>query len=239
MRYIEIIALVNLFIHVCFIVISNYLFKSKNKKISILISCILDVIYVSLYLLVPYELEKFKYIVIFIISITPFITNGFTKALLQALIYMMLNFCLGGTAEVLYNIINNFYSVLIAIFLIIILFSIYALYKRIHFNHKSLLYEIYIEDKNKKLKLKGFCDTGNFLKTDENIPVVFIKNGIEIGEYKKDIYINTVSTKSKISLYEVKRFKIKLNKRFVKKDVYIAFADISFNAMFGLDILGG
>lgn len=192
-----------------------------------------------MYIYMPYKLEPYRYIFIFIISITPFITKGVTKALMGSLVYLMLNFTLGGSAEILYNILNNFYSVLISLFIMLLLLSIFAVYKKINISPKSLEYEISITDNKHSLYLNGYCDTGNFLTTDENIPVVFINKKFEIGKYKKSIIIQTVSTKKYINLYEINEFKIKIKNKYIKKDVYIAFADINHMAMFGLNLLGG
>ncbi len=239
MRYIEIIILINLLIHLCFIQVANYIFKQKKNRWMILLSCILDIIYILLYVYYPYELEPYKYIAIFMISITPFLTKGIYKALLLSLVYLMLNFTLGGSAEILYSVVSNVFSVIISLAGIILFLSIFAIYKRVHMNHSSLTYEIYIEDGSHSYYLDGYCDTGNFLVTDDNIPVVFLNRKINIGRYKKSIMIRTVSLEKQISLYEVKEFKIKIKNKFVKRDVYLAYADISCMVMFGLNILGG
>lgn len=239
MRYIEIIIALNLAVHILFIRIANYLLKQKNNKLLILFSSVIDIIYTLLYLLFPYELEVYKYIFILLISILPFIGKGLIKALLSMIIYFMLNFMLGGTSELIYNIISNFYAVLISLLIINVAFIIYAIYKRLNISLNNLNYDIIIKHNNKKLNLKGYCDTGNFLTTDNNIPVVFINQKIKIGKYKKNIIINSVSVKKEINLYEVESFLIKINNKYVKKDVYLAHADISCMVMFGLDILGG
>lgn len=239
MRYIEIIIVINLAIHLLFIKIVNYLLSQKNNKILIFISSIIDIFYVLFYLLFPYEIEAYKYLFIILISIIPFLRKELIKTLLSMLIYFMLNFMLGGTSELIYNIVANFHSVFISLLVVYIAFVIYAIYKKFNVCFHKLTYDVRIIDQDKVLKLKGFCDTGNFLKTEDNIPVVFIKKNIKIGNYKKKIIINSLTTKKEIILYEVDKFLIKLNKKFVKRDVYLAHADISCMVMFGLDILGG
>lgn len=239
MRYIEIIIALNLAVHILFIRMTNYLLKQKNNRPLIMFSSMIDIIYTILYLLLPYELEAYKYVFIFIISLLPFIGKGLIKALLSMIIYFMLNFMLGGTSELIYNIISNFYSVLISLLAINVMFVIYAIYRKVNINLNDLYYDIIIKHNNKRLNLKGYCDTGNFLSTDENIPIVFINNKLKIGKYKSNIIVNSVSVKKKIKLYEVESFFIKINNKYVKKDVYLAHADISCMVMFGLDILGG
>ncbi len=239
MRYIEIIILLNLVIHLCFIGVANYIFKQKKNKYWILLSCILDIFYVVMYVYFPYVLEPYKYLAICWISITPFIKKEFHRTLLMAFVYFLLNFTLGGSAEILYSIISNFLAVCISLAVIMLLLSVFALYKKVHINHTSLMYDIYIEDGNQSYFLNGYCDTGNFLSTDDNIPIVFLNRKIHIGRYKKSIVVHTVSLEQQISLYEVKEFKIKIKNKYVKKDVYLAYADISCMVMFGLNILGG
>lgn len=239
MRYIEIILLINLAIHLSFIAVANYIFKQKKNMMMILLSCIFDIIYVLLYIYIPYQLEAYKYLAIFVISVTPFITKGLYKALLLSLVYFLLNFTLGGSAELLYSIINNFWSVVLSLSGVLIILSVFAVYKRVHISHESLTYDVYIEDGSQSYYLDGYCDTGNFLSTDDNIPIVFLNRRIQIGRYKKSIPVQTVSLKREIQLYEVKEFRIKIKNKYVKRDVYLAYADISCMVMFGLNILGG
>lgn len=239
MKYIEIIILVNVLIHFILIKISFFLLKLKMNNIASIISCFLDGGYVLLYLIYPYELEKYKYLCIIFISIFPFIHKGPTKCLMLMLIYLMLNFTLGGSAGILFSIMNHFSSVLICLGILLILVCIYAIYKRYHFSPSELEYEVLIEDENRKLYLSGFCDTGNFLVSDDNIPIVFLKNNIKIGKYYKTIEMKSLSTNKDIPIYAVKSFKIKIKNKYVKKDVYIAYGDIAFNVMFGSNLLGG
>lgn len=239
MRYIEIIILINLVIHISFIGIANYVFKQKKNRIMIFLSCVLDIIYTLMYIYFPYELEAYKYIFIYVISIVPFLMKGIYKSILSSFIYLLLNFTLGGSAEILYLTLNNYWAVIISLIIMLLVVSIVCIYKRIHFNLSKLNYSIYIEDGNNSYYLDGYCDTGNFLVTDDNIPIVFLNNKIQIGRYKKSIVIKTVSIEKQISLYEVKEFKIKIKNKYVKKEVYLAYADISCMVMFGLNILGG
>ncbi|MBE6137790.1 MAG: hypothetical protein E7176_05285 [Erysipelotrichaceae bacterium] len=239
MRYLEIIILINLAIHLSFIMVANYIFKQKKNRLMIFLSCILDIIYILMYVYIPYILEPYRFVFIFIISILPFVTKGLIKALMLLLVYLLLNFTLGGSAGILYKIINNFYVVLISLFIILLIISICSLYKKTHSYNSSFIYPVFISDGIHSFYLDGYCDTGNFLTTDENIPIVFLNRKISIGRYKRNIIVTTVSTKKEIMLYEVKEFKIKIKNKYVKRDVYIAYADISHMVMFGLNILGG
>ena len=68
---------------------------------------------------------------------------------------------------------------------------------------------------------------------------MFLKKNIQIGHYYKTISIQSVSTNTKLPIFEVKSFKIKIKNKYVKKDVYLAYGDIAFNVMFGSNLLGG
>ncbi|MGM9969398.1 MAG: sigma-E processing peptidase SpoIIGA [Anaeroplasma sp.] len=239
MKYIEIIVLINLVIHILIVKICNYLFNQKAFLIGNIISCSLDIIYVTLYLLIPEKIEYFKYLFIIVISFLPFINKGIFKALLSTLIYLLLNFCLGGISEFVYQIVNNFLSVVISLSLIIVIMIILMFYKRFNFNNSSLIYKIVINDNGMEYTLSGYCDTGNFMYADDNVPIVFINKKFKLGKYKKDIIIKTVSTSKKLRIYQVDKFFIYNNGRYIKKDVYIAYGDIAFDLMFGLNILGG
>ncbi len=229
----------NVVIHYCFVRIAYYLLHIKPNHIAIGISCLLDGIYILLYIFLPYQIESFRYVLILIISMTPFITKRPTKALFLCLIYLMLNFTLGGSAGILFKMMNHFIVVLICLGLILVLFAGYAIFKKYHIRPDILEYEVMIEDDNRRLYLSGFCDTGNFLTTEDNIPIVFLKKNIHIGHYYKTITINSLSTTKKVSLFAVKSFKIKIKNKYIEKDVYLAYGDIAFNVMFGSNLLGG
>ncbi len=239
MKYIELIVLINLVIHCSFIFVAYYLLRMKCNRITIFISCLLDMGYVLLYLFYPYSLEPYRYVCILVISIVPFITKGVVRCLMLCLVYLMLNFTLGGSAGILFHIMNHFGSVLLSLGIILFLTGIYLLYKKFHFRPDVLEYEILIEDENRKIYLNGFCDTGNFLSTDDNIPIVFLKNNLRIGHYYKTIQMQSLSVTKSIPIFEVKSFKIKIKNKYVSKDVYIAYGDIAFNVMFGSNLLGG
>lgn len=239
MKYIELLVLTNILIHFCFVKIAYYLLHIKPNYIAISISCLLDGAYICLYIFIPYIIENYRYLMIMVISIVPFITKRPSKALFLCLIYLMLNFTLGGSAGILFKMLNHYTVVLICLGGILILFACYAIYKKFHFRPDVLEYEVLIEDANRKLYLSGFCDTGNFLTTDDNIPIVFLKRNIRIGKYYKTITIHSVSASQKIELFMVKSFKIKIKNKYIKKDVYLAYGDIAFNVMFGSNLLGG
>ncbi len=239
MKYIEEIVFVNLLIHIIFIYITIYLFKQRINLILFFISIIVDAIYIVLYLLIPYELEPFKYLFIFAISIIPYINKGIIKALLESTIYWMLNITLGGTAGIIYRLNNNPYMLYPVILLVFSIFNVYFAYKRIHYRNTHFEYKIRIIDNDKYYHYIGYCDTGNFLLSNENIPIVFVNKKIKIGEFVKYLDCNTVNGRGKIRLYKVDKFQIMINGIYQDRDVYLSYADISYNMMFGLALLGG
>lgn len=239
MRYIEIIIFINLLIHLSFIFVTCYIFKQKKNRLMIFLSSFLDIIYILFYIYFPYKLEPYRYLFILIISILPFLGKGLLVALMESLVYLLLNFTLGGSSKILYSVINNFLVVFISLAIIYFIFLICAIYKKNHNYNPSFIYPIYLSDGIHSYYLDGFCDSGNFLTTDENVPIVFLNKKICIGKYKKSIIVNSLTTKKEIMLYEVKEFKIKIKNKYVKRDVYVAYADISYMVMFGLNILGG
>ena len=239
MRYIEIIVLLNVLIHLILVIASSYVSEIKGSKLFILLSVILDAIYIILYVYIPYELEKYKYLMIIIISILPFISRQFTKTLVGMLIYLLLNLCFGGLANVLYTIINSPYVVIGGIILVYLVVIITTLIIRKSKKNKELFYDILLEYDGKILPVKGYYDTGNMVIVDEVIPVVFLNKKYKIGRYYKNINITTVNHNSGIDIYIIDSFRIKVDDKYVKKRVYIAYADIRYDAIFGHKILGG
>ena len=239
MKYIEEIILVNLLIHIIFVFITSYLFSQKINIILFIISIILDISYLILYILIPYNLEPYKYLFILSISITPFINKGLTKALLETIIYSMLNVTLGGTAGVIYKLNTNPYLVYLALALIFGIFNIYFAYKRLHYRNTHFEYQIRIIDNNKFYRFIGFCDTGNFLLSTGNIPIVFMNKKIKIGKFVKYLDCKTVTGTRRIRLYKVDKFQLMINGSYYEKDVYLSYADINYQMMFGLALLGG
>lgn len=239
MKYIEVIVLINILIHISFIRLSNFVMRRKNNWITIVLSCLLDGIYVVLYLLMPEHVEFLKYLMILILSILPFIGRSLTTTLFNTIIYLMFNFILGGFSGLMIKIINHSLVVIICLIVINLAFGFYSIYRRFHINDKKNLYDIIIIDSNKTFYMKGFYDTGNMLVTDNNIPIIFLNKKYKIGKYYKKITINTISGSNEIELFKIDCLRIKINEKYIKKDVYISYSDISWDVLFGSDLLGG
>jgi hypothetical protein len=152
----------------------------------------------------------------------------------------MLNFTLGGITEILYKYIENVSSIIISLILIFMITIFLYIYKKQKVNYEVLIYDVILKFNKKIVKLKGFCDTGNFLICDDLIPVVFVNNIYRMGKFIKKINVNTINSNKLIDIYVIESFKIKINKKYITKDVYIAFVDTGKNdVIFGIDILGG
>lgn len=239
MKYIEIIVLLNVLIHLILVIVSAYISEIKLLKWLVLLSMIIDCLYVIGYVYIPYELEAYKYLLIFMISFVPFVNRQFIKTVVGMLIYLLLNFCFGGLAGFLYGIINKTYVVIGGILLLLIVIILCSkLSKREHKN-KELFYEIIIEYNNDLIAIHGYCDTGNMVVADYVIPVVFLQKKYKIGRYYKSINITSVNLNSNVDIYMIDSFRIKVNDRYIKKRVYLAYADIRYDAIFGVNILGG
>jgi hypothetical protein len=151
----------------------------------------------------------------------------------------MINFTLGGITEIIYKIINNPLSIILSLLIIIIITLLIYLHKRIRVNYESLIYDVIIEYRTKSIKLRGFCDTGIFLRSDDLIPIVFVQNKYKMGIFVQSIEVITVNNVNYMDTYVVDQFKIKIKNRYICKDVYIVFVDMKYDVMFGIDILGG
>lgn len=239
MNYIEIIVLINVVIHYSLAIVAGYISGIKINKVCLFISIILDIIFVLLYIYIPYDFEPYKYLFILLISLMPSINKGIIRCLFYTLIYLMINFSLGGITEIIYKIINNPLSIIISLLLIMIITLFIYVYKKQKVNYDSLMYDVIIKFNKKSVKLKGFCDTGNFLRSDDLIPIVFVNEKYKVGKSFKSINVNTINDLKVMDTYIIDDFKIKIKNKYISKDVYIVYVDIKYDAMFGIDILGG
>lgn len=239
MNFIEILILVNVYIHFELCVISGYVASVKISKKLLFLSILLDVFFVILNAYFPYQFEPYKYIFIVLISIIPSVNKGGYRCLFFSLIYLMLNFTLGGITDLIYNVINNIWALFISLFLIGVTITFIIIYKRQKVNYDKLFYEVSIEYESKVIKLKGFCDTGNFLQYDDMIPIVLINDKYKMGSVYKQIKLNTINFSSNVDMYKVDKFIIKINNKEKLKDVYVVYISMKYDAMFGIEILGG
>ncbi len=237
MEYIEVIVLINVLIHLVFIRLTSYVMGIKLNTYKIILSAILDIIYVVLYLLRPYHLEKFKYFFIFLISYIPFSFIN-KNSLTCFFIYLVFNMSIGGINEVLYTILNyRIIAILISIIIMVIISLIYA-YKKIYFNHKYLNYELKITINKKCYSIIAYLDTGNFLKYNF-IPIILVKNKKLLIKKIGNIPISGAINEGMIDVYKADCLEIKIGGVYRKIDAYLSYANIGYDALIGLETIGG
>ena len=237
MEYIEVIVLINTFIHLIFIRLTSYVMGIKPSTYKIILSIIIDGIYVILYILKPYQLEKYKYFFIFIISYLPFTfvnKNSFTCFL----VYLVFNMSIGGINEILYTILcYRLLAIALSIIIMVIISLIYA-YKKIYFNHKYLNYEIKITINNRIYKMMAYLDTGNFLKYNF-IPIILVRNKNLLVKRVGKMPISGAINKGNIDIYKADCLEIKIGGEYKRINAYLSYANISYDALIGIETIGG
>ncbi len=240
MEYIECVLGFNAVIHLLLVYVTGIILNIRIRKKQLFLSIILDASYMLIYIYKPLWYEGFKYMFGIILMMVTFYNLGKRNVIKASLIYYLENFLLGGIANILYmsNRINIL-SIIGVTILVLVITYIYKEKTRIRFDIKKLNYEILIIDRGKKYFISGYCDTGNFLLSDDMVNVVFINMKYKFGKYKKSISSQSIGVKNTLDLYTVDGFYIFTDKGYEKKEVYIAFSRLHYDGMFGLNLLGG
>ncbi len=145
---------------------------------------------------------------------------------------------IGGINEILYTILNyRFLSLFISIFIMVIISLVYA-YKKIYFNHKCLNYEIRVTIDEKKYVIMAYLDTGNFLRYNF-VPIILVKNKKLLVKKIGNMLISGAINKGKIDIYKADCLEIKIGGVYKKIDAYLCYANISYDALIGLETIGG
>lgn len=215
--YLEALLGVNSLIHYNFSILSYRFFNYHYRKIRIIISIILDNVLVLLS--TERSLLYERYIIIFIVSM---ITFG--KKFKPFILYLLLNFLLGGIAG-LWNL-GLYYQYLLIIVLSYGLIALGEIYISNSSGVRNLYHEIIINGHN----ILGFLDTGNDLMVD-GIPVIFLKKYIDLPFYKTIKY-KTVMGSDKLDIYLGNIF---INDKEVK--CFIAFKDIDYECLLNVNLL--
>lgn len=225
--YLDIVFFVNFGINLLFSMLILTLFNEKHSYIRLIISsiCAGIIIVTMVFDIIIYNF--FKICGGFILT---FIGMGAHRFLLKSSVFYLLHFALTGIVASFS--IRHFY--LIGGIIVVILLIILENFRRKSIFPRHLKYNISVTFNEKKLDLKGFLDTGNFV-CFKNIPIIFIdqryyQKGMIISEV---VYIKTVEQFSKIDCYLPKSFIIKINKQTIKKEVYVAFSNLDI----GIDCL--
>lgn len=238
--YIEIYLFLGLFIHSVFGFIAYLFLERRVNKFNLILSNILDLIYMLLFIKYPYKIENYKFLFIGIISASLFIRFNLKDSFTGIFIYLALNFLLGGISEVLYlsSLLKVYYIFIICVILLI-MFLLIKIYKQFFIKKNKFYYEIKIINERKTYYLNGFLDTGNIVFYYPNIPVVFINNKDFYGKFYDYLEVDSINGLTKVPIYKVDEFYIKINKRFIKKNIFISFTKMNIDCIFGLSIIGG
>lgn len=238
MIYIELFLAIGFLIHLVFLKLTKIVIGVKTNVILVIISLVIDSVYMLLYAYIPSLIEGYESFFVLTISITPFIKNRLKTGIIGVFFYFVMNFALGGIATIQFiTTLNSFYVLIVLIVTLFILTIVVNYLRRYFKNDPSFVYDILIKYEGRNYYLKGYLDSGNFLCDDKLIPIVF--TNLKIGSYVSNIKVNSVSTTREIPLYKIDYFGIKRGKKYYEKKVYVAWSEIHYDVMFGLDILEG
>lgn len=236
MVYIEGIILVDLIIHHVFVYATSLFLFIRVKKIRLVISDLANILLLWLY--VTYRIS-FMYQIVFIIVIS--LATFHKQKIKASLLYLGLNMILGGMAEILYlgGILNEKLLIAILVLLLIVLIIYKTICKSI--KSKELVYQLILIEKKKRLVLDVYLDTGNFLQDEHNNSVIIVNKKYKSYFKRLDskVLCQTVNNTSFIPTYKFDNAYLKLNNHYVEIEGSIAFSNIAFEGMIGLDILGG
>lgn len=240
MVYIEYVLGLNAVIHVMLVYVTGIIINSRIRRKYLIISVILDSIYMFFYMYHPTHFEIIKYGFGIVLMFVTFFKTGIKNMVKASFIYYLQNFILGGISSILYMSTKlNVYGIIIIIIVNLIVTYIYKEKTRVKVNINNLNYELMIVDHGEKYFINGYCDTGNFLLSEDMISVVFINSKFKFGSFVKTLDSQSIGVRNNLNLFKVDEFYIKKNDVYEKKDVYIAFCDLHFDGMFGLNLLGG
>lgn len=238
MVYIEEIIIIDTLIHIFFLNITGYISYLKLKKLNIVFSIILNILSIIIYV---YLIKNIYINLMFflLISLVSFYRKKKKNYIKEVLIYLTLNLIFGGINQIFYiNILYNRYLTLILLFGFIF-FTIFFITKgKFSFNKDNLVYDFIIIYNNKKLDLKLYLDTGNFLQSEDYLPIIILNKKYQIGSFYKKENCYTITGSKEIELYKVDEIYLSLGK-LKKVEAYITFASMEYDGMCGLKIIEG
>lgn len=239
MIYIEKLILIDLLIHISFIYLTSMICAIKVRKINILFSSIINIVLIIIYIYFYKNilLNLFFSVVIALIS---FLGVTIKMIIKEAILYLLLNILLGGLSEILY--ICNIKGCLALIALVFFMTTIviaYMIFFKINISFNCLIYEMYIVHKRKKYRLIGYLDTGNFMQSENNVPVIVLSTKYKIGDFIKNERCITISGQKELKLYKVDNIYLKIKKRYKPINAYIVYSHLNYDCMFGLKIIEG
>lgn len=233
--YIESILLLNIFIHIITSISTSFITSIRISKLRLSITSILDSFYMVIYVYYPEYTLYIKYILGSILSLILF--KGSIRGII---IYNSMNILGGGGAYILY--LSSHLNIISLVLMFVVLYIFIFFYNSINkasINFKELFYKVSIEYKKQRIELNCYLDTGDFLKSDDLINVIFVNKKYKIGEYKKNNKSRSINVCNDVELYTVDKVYIFINNKWKKRDCYISYIDIPYDGIFGLDFLGG
>lgn len=221
--YIEKIVIINVLIHLLLILATRYLTNNKINKNKTIISIVIGII--NLYFYFLFNLYLLHYVLFIITSILPF--NNIKSTLL----YIILNFILGGVTGVVNLSISYFYEVILLCSIIMFIF-IYILKK----DNKQI--NIIIKT-DKEYMFKCFYDTGCLINIGLT-PVIVLSDKFDINlEYFTNIKINTIAGETLHNVYKAKNVYVVDNNSKIEKHCLIIISNIDYEVIVGKNFLGG
>lgn len=218
--YVEKIVLLNVIIHLSIVFIVVYLTNNTINKKGLFIGSIIGVINLYLYFFV--NIMYIHYICFFLIVLITF------KDIKSTLLYLMLNFILGGISGVVNISINYYYEVIVACTLVIFLL-VYLL------KNKSDSYKIIINDNI----YKCFYDTGCIINIGLT-PIIIVNENLNLDlEFFTTIEINTIAGTTIHEVYKANNIYLLNNNKKIEKYCLIIISKIDYEVIVGKNFLGG
>lgn len=238
--YLEYLILINVIIHYFIIKFCQKIFSKKIRHKNLMLSILLLNVNLFIYLQYPLLSSYLKYIFgLFIVGVAFFPEKP--KTILKiALIYFILNIVLGG-----FNFFLNIYnlnlnvSLVISLIFMIVVFELDILPKIDIKLIKQYFYDINFKVQGKQYQFQVFLDTGNFSYSEtDNLPIVILNEKHRmLFNSDSSIRLKSLGQSYKMDIYRVSDFYITIGQKRIKKEVYLAFGDLDFDGIFGLDLL--
>ncbi len=203
--YIDLILIENIIMNYIIILTTSIICKEKIKYFRFILSSLLGAIYAVLQYISNikiYNSETLKLLFAICMVYISFKAKNFKILLKQLLIFFLTSFCFGGASyyilhsEIMKGKILNLNipikaAILGGIIGFIILNISFNIFKK-KISKKDLIYDIEIEYKSNKKRIKVLLDTGNLLKDPlTNIPVIIIEKEKLKGILPKEILNNS------------------------------------------------
>ena len=238
--YIDYIFIENLVINYLLLFQTGKIIKQKIKVIKIILSSVVGAIYVCIMIALKIEILSYSIckmllsVVMIYIAFTPKKTSVYLKELL---VFYVVSIIATGTCLVIISMFNlnisrniakiGMYSMGIIVVYIIDT-KLWKVFK-LKVKKDRLVYDVYLNNKDKYVKYKGFIDTGNTAKdANSGRPIFFAekRNNMYLSNKEKVmINVNTIQGKSVMLGYIFDNVIIKKEESIKFVDVVICFTE--------------